>query len=279
MNKRIDETKKAYQSIQMPESYQEEYQRLLNHQKYSILNRSLKWVVTSLIIFTLAINFNLTIAQALSKLPGINLLVHFLTFRDEIVETEFSNTTLITPHIEGIDNINVQNKINHIIDDTITNMLNEQKEFDEEYAKAYFETGGTEENFHKIQTTIDYTIKYANEKFVSFVIEKTQILASSYSKNVYFNYDITTGQKITLQDILGQDYQEKVKNEVIRQCKERLQDKNQSFFMDEVEQLQINKDQMFYINENKQLVVVFGKYEIAPGYMGLPEFVIADAIK
>ena len=49
--------------------------------------------------------------------------------------------------------------------------------------------------------------------------------------------------------------------------------------MDEVEQLQINEDQMFYINENKQLVVVFGKYEIAPGYMGLPEFVIADAIK
>ena len=32
--------------------------------------------------------------------------------------------------------------------------------------------------------------------------------------------------------------------------------------------------QDFYINENKKVTVVFQKYEIAPGYMGIQEFEI-----
>ena len=37
----------------------------------------------------------------------------------------------------------------------------------------------------------------------------------------------------------------------------------------------IDEDEKFYINEDEQAVIVFDKYEIAPGYMGFVEFVIA----
>jgi hypothetical protein len=45
----------------------------------------------------------------------------------------------------------------------------------------------------------------------------------------------------------------------------------------------IAKDQSFYINNEGKLVISFDKYEVAPGYMGVVEFiipsnVIADAL-
>ncbi|MTL84275.1 DUF3298 domain-containing protein, partial [Turicibacter sanguinis] len=30
----------------------------------------------------------------------------------------------------------------------------------------------------------------------------------------------------------------------------------------------------FYLNEQNQIVIVFDKYDIAPGYMGFPEFIV-----
>ena len=37
---------------------------------------------------------------------------------------------------------------------------------------------------------------------------------------------------------------------------------------------EIAPDQNFYFNENNDLVIVFNKYEVAPGSMGYPEFII-----
>ncbi len=40
----------------------------------------------------------------------------------------------------------------------------------------------------------------------------------------------------------------------------------------------ISKDQNFYINSEGKLVISFDKYEVAPGYMGVVEFVIPTEI-
>ena len=40
----------------------------------------------------------------------------------------------------------------------------------------------------------------------------------------------------------------------------------------------IAPEQKFYINENYKLVIVFDKYEVAPGYMGVVEFEIPTNI-
>ena len=36
----------------------------------------------------------------------------------------------------------------------------------------------------------------------------------------------------------------------------------------------IRQDHNFYWNEHNQLVLIFDKYKVAPGFMGTPEFVI-----
>lgn len=40
----------------------------------------------------------------------------------------------------------------------------------------------------------------------------------------------------------------------------------------------IAADQNFYINDNNQLVIVFDEYTVAPGSMGMPEFVLPNDI-
>ena len=41
----------------------------------------------------------------------------------------------------------------------------------------------------------------------------------------------------------------------------------------------IEDDQSFYINNSGQLVIVFDEYEVAPGSMGMPEFVIPSPLR
>ena len=40
----------------------------------------------------------------------------------------------------------------------------------------------------------------------------------------------------------------------------------------------IATDQNFYINQDGKLVIVFDEYEVAPGFMGCPEFIIDEKI-
>ena len=65
----------------------------------------------------------------------------------------------------------------------------------------------------------------------------------------------------------GEVYQQKL-NEV----KEKYP--NLMYFDEAVNNLKITNEQPFYINKDNQVVVVFNQFEIAPGYMSLPEFII-----
>ena len=40
----------------------------------------------------------------------------------------------------------------------------------------------------------------------------------------------------------------------------------------------ISDEQNFYLNKNNNLVIVFDEYDVAPGYMGTPEFVIPQKL-
>ena len=47
-------------------------------------------------------------------------------------------------------------------------------------------------------------------------------------------------------------------------------------FFDEINIFEVlENEEKFYINEQGQVVISFDRYEIAPGYMGYPEFTIS----
>ena len=66
--------------------------------------------------------------------------------------------------------------------------------------------------------------------------------------------------------------------------KEQMKDDEMKFYWIEGEEEamdpfdKISKDQSFYISSENKLVICFNKYDVAPGYMGTPEFTIPTEI-
>lgn len=71
-----------------------------------------------------------------------------------------------------------------------------------------------------------------------------------------------------------------ISKEILRQMKEQVEPEKGITFIpggiwseDECFK-EIDTDQDFYINGQNQLVIVFEEYKVAPGNMGIPEFVL-----
>ena len=147
--------------------------------------------------------------------------------------------------------------------------------------EAFVATGGQAEDFIPIIIDVDYEIKCQNGHYLSFILTKTETLANAYTEYYAYNIDLETGRELTLRDLLGPDWK-LIANEAVRAgIDERSQDPANVYFdgSDGIEGFQsIRDDQPFYLNESGSPVVVFSKYEIAPGYMGMQEFEVGSLL-
>ena len=160
-------------------------------------------------------------------------------------------------------------------------MLDEAKQRAKEYQKAVIDTGGSLDDYRPMRIDINYEITYQDDNFISFIITKFESLASAYTEQYFYNIDIQTGEELDLRDVLGENYKEIVDKEVTKQIEERKKaDENNIYFEENAGGFSgiENEYQDFYIDENKKVTVVFQKYEIAPGYMGIQNFEIPNDI-
>lgn len=86
--------------------------------------------------------------------------------------------------------------------------------------------------------------------------------------DTYNFYNDTEARPVTLEDLFGGNYKERI-NLFIKQ---KIAEHPEDYFPDDFES--ISDTQNFYI-ENGEAVIVFDKYAIAPGVMGNPEFRLA----
>lgn len=225
------------------------------------------------IAFVVAVNASPVLALGLYDLPVIGNVAKVFTFR-EYEEVEEANLVLVRmPALADTGNTALEDRINYEIRIKMTEALEEAKTRAREYRQAFLETGGKASDFIPIEIQLDYEIKCNNEQIVSFVITKSEAGANYYQEQFFYNIDLETGRELTLRDLYGQDYVEQISESVRHQIEQReASDPDQMFYDNEEAFTAIQPDQAFYINEDEQAVVVFEKYEIAPGYMGVQEF-------
>ena len=113
---------------------------------------------------------------------------------------------------------------------------------------------------------------------LSFLIEKTETLASAYQEYMYYNINLNTGKILTLKDLLGDNYQDVITQEIRKQISAYPEEERSLFFEEVNIKDFINQDRIFYINQDKRIVIKFQKYEIAAGVAGPVEFVIPQNI-
>lgn len=282
MKKKFDDAKKKYQSIEIPEELNILVNNTINKvEEDKNKQKPKRWFTRSIVgiaavfaIFIIGLNSNQAFAESVSDIPIVGEVAKIFTFKEYKVSNDLVNENISIPSVEGIEDTTLEEKINTEIKKIVEERIKEAEERAAEYKEAYLETGGTEEDYRPIEITVDYELKCSNEDTLSFIVFQYESLASAYAETYYYNIDLKNNKTIELEDVLGNNYVNIINDSVTIQIEELKENPQMSFFEGDSGFNGIAVDQNFYINEDSKVVVVFDKYEIAPGYMGEVEFVI-----
>ena len=243
-----------------------------------VVRRSLATLASCCACFVLLVNVSPVFARAVYEMPVLGSLARVVTVTQYAIEDKDHLIDVRLPALENTGNTDLEQRINLEIQTRINGVLAEAEDRARQTREAYVATGGAEEDFIPIIISVDYEIKCQNERCLSFILTKTETIASAYTEIYCYNIDLETGKELTLQDVLGPGYREIANAAVRTEIDRRIREEGAGYFdgTDGVEGFQsVTDGQLFYINGAGNPVVLFEKYEIAPGYMGTQEFEIA----
>lgn len=284
MNREWDRARRRYNEIEPPEelgfavasAIREGDRRRSGRGR---LFRSLSGTVAACACFVVLVNASPAFASALADVPVLGALARVVTVTSYSVTDRDHLIDVRLPAVEDTGHTDLEQRINTEIQTRIQAILDDAETRAREAKAAYVATGGEEEDFIPIIIDVDYQIKCQNDRYLSFVVQTAETQASVYQELFPYTIDLEAGKELTLQDVLGPDYKDIANTAIRAAIAERSQDPHNSYFdgTEGVEGFQsVTADQKFYLNENGNPVVLFQKYEIAPGYMGVQEFEIAQ---
>lgn len=230
-----------------------------------------------LITFTAALNTNTAFAKEVHRLPVVGAIARILTVSSYKKTVGDEKISVEVPGLEFIQNDThgLSKQINEEIREICSQYADESLERAEEYKKAFMDTGGTEAEWaeHKIEIKVWYEIKAQSDDYLSFAVKGTESWTSAYSQERYYNIDLKSEKLLTLEDVLGEDYINKANESIKSQMEEKSRQLGILFWTPEEGGFEtISHETKFYIKDNGNPVIVFDKYEIAPGAAGAVEF-------
>ncbi|MDX5681104.1 DUF3298 domain-containing protein, partial [Clostridioides difficile] len=179
------------------------------------------------------------------------------------------------PKIKGLKDKTLENKLN-----------NEFLQYGEKIYSEFQNKMKKENNKGHRYLNVIYNVKNNSKDFLSIEMIKEEIEASSSVTKKHYTVDKNREILLNL-PIFFKDsrYIRVISDNIKEQMREQMKkDSTKSYFIDQKKDLPvedfkaINKYQDFYFNKNEDLVICFDEYEVAPGYMGAVEFVIADKV-
>lgn len=287
----MESARKRYLDIPIPAELSYQVQRAIksvNPNREPAKKRTGRRVLTyvaaaAAVVFAvnvLLLNTSEAYAKTLEQVPVIGTIAKVFTFREYTMKDQDKETTVKIPKVEDQNGTNQKfvADVNAEIQKKCDAYTKKADQDIAEYKEAFLSTGGTKEDWEakNIKVKVSYTIKTQNEDYVSFVVTGIEDWNGSTAETYYYNLDLKNGTYFTLQDILGDDYLTKCNQEIERQMEERMAaDSDILYFTAEEGGFStISKQTKFYLNEKGNPVVVFEKYEVAPGFMGAQEFEI-----
>lgn len=162
--------------------------------------------------------------------------------------------------------------------------VNQNMEATVEELIRQFEDTLSEEGYHGLHVTQE--IVTDNERYYTVKLSVLETEASGYEHNQFYTIDKQTGNVVTLEDLFaeGSDYISAISENIKTQMQEQMAaDEGVIYFLDNDDMPEFNfqgitEQTNFYFNEKDELVIAFDEYEVAPGSMGAPEFVIPQEV-
>lgn len=284
MNPDWKRAKARYQSITPPEELSSAVRSAIRRGERArrgrlALRRSLSTALAGCACFILLVNASPAFAQAVSGVPVLGSLARIFTVEEYSRSDREHLIDVRLPALENTGHTQLEQKINGEISTRIQALLDEAEARARADREAYIATGGEAEDFMPVMIQVDYEVTCRNGRYLSFILTETETQATAYQRFFPYTIDLETGREVSLEDLLGPGWKETVNASVQAQIARRSQDPDQVYWTGEngIEGfVSVRDDQPFYLNEAGNPVILFEKYEIAPGYMGVQEFEITD---
>lgn len=280
--KDIDKLKEQYDDIKIPEDLDFSIRSAITNQKKKIrrkklLKQTLAIAASLAAIFIIVVNTSPQAVYAISEMPFIGSMAKVVLIREYKIEDRNFEADLKTPSLQGLENKELEDTINE-------KYFTENKKLYEDFQQEIkeLEDAGQTEGHMGIDS--GYQVVTDNEKILA--IER-YVLNTAGSSSTVLKYDTLDKKReilITLPSLFkDKRYVDIISENIKEQMRAKMKDEEKVYWLDD-EMMgdenfrSIAEDQSFYINNQEELVISFDKYEIAPGYMGNPEFIIPSDI-
>ena len=227
--------------------------------------------VLLILAFCILPNINQDIAYAMQDIPVIEKIVRVITVYKYEKQDENHAENIQIPQIEAdgdyqdsVDALNAD--IKKLTDMAIEEFRQNAQDLPDSHFDLY----------------IDYDIITNTSEWFTLKITIAESAGTGGNAYRYYHIDKKRGEIVSLSDLFvpGFDYVTVFSENIKKQMAEQMEkNENIIYWMYSDDKTfwgfyEIAPDQNFYFNENNDLVIVFNKYEVAPGSMGYPEFII-----
>ncbi len=282
MRKKLEQLKKDYNDIPIPDELDFVVKKALKqNMRRKKFNKSLVGVAAVTTILIGSLNVSPTFANTIVKVPVLRNIVSVFTFTEFKMKEETYNAEIEVPAIDNLDNESLQTTLNE-------KYLEESKALYEEFQTEVESLKEIKDGGH-LGVASGYEIKTDTEQILSIGRYVVNTVGSSSTTFQFDTIDKKNELLITLPSLFKNEkyidvISEELKKQMISQMEQdsslvywvKNPNKKEESPFDPFEK--INPEQNFYINKNNKLVIVFNKYDVAPGYMGVVEFTIPSEV-
>ncbi len=229
--------------------------------------------VAAVAIFVAGLNTSPAFARTLSEVPVLGNLVDVLTVREYKADKGHYEADIKVPAVGNLGDSSLEHSLNEKY------LAEGQKLYDTFMAEMKAQQAIGEDGHFSVDSGV--VIKTETDELLSVGRYVEETAASAATTIKYDTVDKKNHVLLTLPSLFKDDrYIDVISENIKAQMKQQMaEDSNKIFWPEPTEDIpdgftQIAKDQNFYINSSNQLVISFDEYEVAPGYMGVVEFVI-----
>ncbi|MCI6784376.1 MAG: RsiV family protein [Lachnospiraceae bacterium] len=288
-HEKIDRMKQEYEQIEVPEALKMQVEAGIRKGKQEAKKGSLRFfkgaatVAAAVIALVISVNVSPTIAHAMEEVPLLGIIVKVVNFStySDVQDDKNMEANVDIPQVA------VTNQDGEVLSDETDELNQEVKKYAgdiiESYQSDVASIGDGESGNEAVDSS--YQVVTDNDRLFALRIDTSIVMGGSNQYTKIYNVDKEIGNTITLKDLFQEDsdYLNRISEEIKKQMKENMEkDSNLQYFLEEdVDGYSfdgIKNDVNFYVNKDGKLTIVFDKYEVAPGYMGIVEFTIPTSV-
>lgn len=267
--------KRDYDSIPIPDDLESTVRKMVDRQgrtlrKLAMLRVSIASVAAVFLVFVAVVNLSPAAASAMGQIPVLKNLVRLVSFTELSYQDGNRSANVRIPQVDGLGDSDLGESLNQKYLQEGSDLF---KKFVEGYGEGQWSPQVLEANFK---------VKASTENIFAVETIVTEIAGSAKESVHYDNIDLENQIIITLPSLFTDDrYIDVISDNIKAQMRQKtnLEEGIMYFIKGESTLVsdgfdKIAPEQTFYINSDYKLVIVFNEYEVAPGSMGIVEFVV-----